>query len=137
MRPVCIGRHGIVPIGQRLPARVMPSENLGRRHQERQDGISAEARQQHIQKFGGHSADRDVARLWAPSGQSKESTVAALGPPTRAMNANDSGSGRPWNRQQHFLTYEYELDGRKRRVYFGDDGRVLGLWMPLDHGSLD
>jgi len=83
------------------------------------------------------SADRDVARFVGTLGQSKDATVAALGPPTRAINVNDSGSGPPWNRQQHFLTYEYEVDGRKQRVYFGDDGRVVGLWVPLAHGSLD
>jgi hypothetical protein len=79
----------------------------------------------------------DVARFVGTLGQPKNTTVAALGPPTRAIKVNDSGSGPPWNRQQHFLTYEYDADGRKQRVYFGDDGRVVGLWVPLAHGSLD
>jgi len=79
----------------------------------------------------------DVARFVGTLGQSKDAAVAALGPPTRAIDVNDSGSGPPWNRQQHFLTYEYEADGRNQRVYVGDDGRVVGLWVPLAHGSLD
>ncbi|MBV8543289.1 MAG: hypothetical protein JO093_01140 [Acidobacteria bacterium] len=78
-----------------------------------------------------------MARFVGTLGKSKDATVAALGPPTRTISVNDSGSGPPWNRQQHFLTYEYEVDGRKQRVYFGDDGRVVGLWMPLAYGSLD